>query len=65
MSSITLYTAVVIVLAHTAHADDYQGICDGFIRTRNTTQVQTLTESKNIIKSQGLDCEIADLPTVS
>merc|ERR1711892_309914 len=64
MSIITLFTTVfIIALGHVAHADDYGGFCDGFIRTRNTTQVSKSIESKNP-KSQGLDCEIADLPTI-
>ena len=65
MSIITLYTAVAIIaLGHVAHADDYGGFCDGFIRTRNTTRVSKSIESINT-KSQGIDCEIANLPAVS
>ena len=59
------YTALAILaLAKTSSSSNTLGFCDGFIRTTNTSILSGTNESQKT-KSEGIDCEIANLHTVS
>ena len=58
------YTALaMLALVQTSSSSDNRGVCDGFIRTTNTSILSGTNESQKT-KSEGIDCEIANLPTV-
>jgi len=58
------YTALAILaLAKTSSSANTRGFCDGFIRATNTSILSGTDESQKT-KSEGIDCEIANLPTI-
>ena len=53
----------ILALVQTSSSANSRGVCDGFIRTSNTSILSGTDETKKT-KSEGIDCEIANLPTV-
>ena len=61
---LTCTALALLALVQTSSSSDNRGFCDGFIRTTNTSILSGTNEPQKT-KSEGIDCEIANLPTVS
>ena len=59
------YAAIALLaLVHSSPTHDNRGLCDGF-KTITNTSIMSQTAASWKTRSQGIDCEIAELTTVS
>ena len=59
------YAAIALLtLVHSSPTNENRGLCDGF-KTIANTSIMSQTAASWETKSEGVDCEIANLPTVS